>query len=257
MKYTKEQLKKDLHALGIDNGDVILMHSSFKSLGELEGGAKTFFEGFMEVLGEAGTLILPALSYESVTYENPEFDIDKTPGCVGYLSEYFRTNVPGVLRSMHATHSCCAKGKYAEELIKDHEMDSTPVGKNSPFAKLPQFNGKILMLGCGTRCNTSMHGVEETAEPPYCINRERPVVYSLKNGDRTIEVTSYRHNFVDDKGGHIIQRYDRIVDLLDKDKVSHGNVLSAECYLMDAKEVWKKGYEILKDKPLYFVDYSY
>jgi len=63
MKYTKEQLKKDLHALGIDNGDVILMHSSFKSLGELEGGAKTFFEGFMEVLGDAGTLILPALSY--------------------------------------------------------------------------------------------------------------------------------------------------------------------------------------------------
>jgi aminoglycoside N3'-acetyltransferase len=41
MKYSKEQIKRGLHDLGICPGDVILMHSSFKSLGELDGGAKT------------------------------------------------------------------------------------------------------------------------------------------------------------------------------------------------------------------------
>ena len=129
------------------------------------------------------------------------------------------------------------------------------LGENSPSAKLPEFNGKILMLGCGTRCNTSMHGVEETAEPPYCINRKKPVVYKLKKENKTIEIEFYRHNFVDSKGEHIIRRYDRVVELLDKDKIRHGYVLSAECYLMDAKDVWEKGHEMLVKEPLYFMDY--
>lgn len=37
--HTKEQLKKDLAALGIRRGDVVLMHASFKALGGIEDGA--------------------------------------------------------------------------------------------------------------------------------------------------------------------------------------------------------------------------
>ncbi len=255
MSHTKEQLKQDLYNLGIRPGDTILMHSSFKSLGGIEDGAKGFFDAFIELLGAEGTLILPALSFESVTRENPEFDLNTTPSCVGYLSEFFRTEVPGVIRSMHATHSCCAFGKLAFDITKDHEKDITPVGKNSPFSKLPEFCGKILMLGCGTSCNTSMHGVEETAEPPYCIDRENPIEYILRNGDFSLTLKSYRHDFHDTNGDHIGQRYDRIVDLLDDTEVCHGYVLSAECYLFDAKAVWETGHRKLLENPLYFVDY--
>lgn len=255
MIYTSEQLKNDLCSIGICPGDTILMHSSYKSLGGIEGGAKTFYDVFMEVLGAEGTLIVPSLSYRTVTRENPEFNIKTTPSCVGYLSEYFRTNVPGVIRSMHATHSCCAVGRLAREITQDHELDLTPVGTNSPFAKLPKYNGKIFMLGCGTGCNTSMHGVEETAEPPYCIDREHPINYILTDGDTSVSVKSYRHDFMAANGKHIRQRYDRMVDLLEEDEISHGYVLSAESYLMDACAVWKKGKQKLMEDPLYFVDY--
>ena len=255
MEHTKEQLKQDLYNLGIRPGDMVLMHSSFKSLGGIEDGAKGFFEVFLDLLGEDGTLIVPALSFDTVTYENPVFDIDKTPSCIGYLSEFFRTEVPGVVRSMHATHSCCAYGKLAKELVKDHEKDITPVGKNSPFSKLPLYNGKILILGCGPYSNTSMHGVEETAEPPYCIDRENPIEYILKDGDSSVRLKSYRHNFHDANGDHIGQRYDRIVGLLDENEFNIGYVLKAECYLFDAKAVWKKGHDKLLSDPLYFVDY--
>lgn len=255
MAYTKEQLKTDLMNLGICAGDVVLMHSSFKALGEIEGGAKTFFEGFSEVLGEEGTLILPALSWESVTRENPVFEADTTPSCVGYLTEYFRKEVPGVVRSMHATHSCCVWGKLAEELIKDHELDNTPVGNHSPFTKLPKVGGKLLMLGCGTRCITMMHGVEERTKPPYGMNRDETVTYTLKGNGKAFEIESYRHNFITEKGNVIVQRYDRVVDLLEKNEISKGKVLSAECVLMDAEAVWKKGYDKLMKEPLYFVDY--
>ena len=251
--YQKEDIIRDLRKLGITAGDMVLMHSSFKALGEIEGGAKTFFDAFMELLGEDGTLTIPTLSFSTVTAQTPLFDIENTPSCVGYLTEYFRTCYEGTIRSMHPTHSCCAKGKYAEDIIRDHEKDITPVGSNSPFAKLPQYGGKILMLGCSTRCNTSMHGVEETAEPIYCINRKEPVRYLLKKGDSVTEQIGYRHSFcVDDT--KYIQHYDRIFDLLAEDAYTVGNVLEATCYLMSAKAVWEKGHEKLKNDPLFFVD---
>lgn len=250
----KEKIKQDLSALGIQPGDVVLMHSSFKSLGQVEGGAQTFFEAFLELLGDEGTLVLPALSFNTVTKETPLFDRNETPGCVGYLSEYFRTNVPGVVRSMHATHSCCAIGKYAQELIKDHEKDETPVGENSPFRKLPNYNGKILMLGCGKFCNTSMHGVEELTKPPYLLDFDNPITYTLKDKDNTITIKSLRHYFLNEQGAHIGQRYDRVADLLSETEITHGFVLESECFLMDAKAVWEKGNEKLKENPYYFVD---
>ena len=77
--YNKDDIIEDLKNLGIKKGDIVLMHSSYKSLGVIEGGAKTFFEAFLDVIGEEGTLILPALSYETVTRENPCFDKEKTP----------------------------------------------------------------------------------------------------------------------------------------------------------------------------------
>ncbi|MBR3941940.1 MAG: AAC(3) family N-acetyltransferase [Clostridia bacterium] len=250
----KEKIQQDLLALGIQPGDVVLMHSSYKSLGQIEGGAKTFFEAFLELLGDEGTLVLPTLSFKWVTKEAPLFDKNETPSCVGYLSEFFRTNVPGVMRSMHATHSCAAVGKYAEFLTKDHEKDATPVGENSPFRKLPQVGGKILMLGCGKRCNTSMHGVEELTIPPYLFDKENPITYTLKDGDKSITIDSMRHYFLDKNGNHLGQRYDRVADLLSETEISHGFVLEAECYLMDAKAVWQKGNEKLKENPVYFVE---
>lgn len=248
------RIQKDLSELGIKNGDVVLMHSSFKSLGKFEGGAGLFFNAFLDLLGNEGTLIVPSLSFDYVTRENPLFDINETPSCVGYLSEYFRTKIPGVKRSMHATHSCCATGKLAKEITSGHEFDNTPVGKNSPFTKLPSYGGKILMLGCSTRHNTSLHGVEETAEPPYCIDRKNPVEYILKDGEKTVRQRAFRHNFVDENENHVAQRYDRIVELLENGEVARGKVLDADCYLMDSYAVWKRGNEKLMENPFYFVE---
>ena len=254
--HTLSQLQNDLSALGIRPGDSVLMHSSWKSLGGVEGGAKGFFEAFIDLLGPEGTLILPALSYETVSEEHPVFDQKSTPACIGFLPEYFRTQVPGVMRSLHPTHSCCAVGKHAAFVTEGHEKDETPVGANSPFAKLPQLNGWILMLGCSPDRNTSMHGVEETAEPPYVLDRSKKVRYILRTADgHEIERLSFAHDFESENGAHYEQRYSRIIDLLDPEDVRTGKVLDADCVLMRARAVWQKGHEMLKQAPFYFVDH--
>jgi len=255
--HTQAQLRSDLSRLGIRPGDVVLMHSSWKSLGGLEGGAKGLFEAFLDLLGPEGTLILPALSYDSVSAEQPLFDIMNTPVCpdVGFLPEYFRTQVSGVVRSLHPTHSCCMAGQEASFLAEDHELDDTPVGPHSPFAKLPKLNGWILMLGCSPDRNTSMHGVEETAEPPYVLDRTAKVRYVLRSADgREIERLSWQHNFDAGNGEHYQQRYSRILPLLSGDEVHYAKVLDADCVLMRAAAVWKKGREALERDPFYFVD---
>ena len=114
--HSKKQLKEVLICLGIKPGDKVLIHSSYKSLGGIEEGAAGFFEVVMDLLGTEGTLILPTLTFRPV-YETKFFDVRETPSCVGYLTEYFRTQVEGVVRSLHPTHSCAVWGKdYDGEL---------------------------------------------------------------------------------------------------------------------------------------------
>lgn len=248
-----EQFKKDLSDLGIKKGDSVMMHCSYKALGA-DISPEDFFAAFMEILGEDGTLILPAFSYNTVNYENSVFDIDTTPSCVGFLPEFFRTNVKGVKRSLHASHSCCVLGKNADYLIKDHEKDLTPVGENSPITKLPQINGKILILGSHPDHNTALHGVEEKGGAPYVLNYEKPIEYILRDGNREIKQTALRHYF--NRGTYrYSQEYARIIDLLEKDReYTYGKVINADCYLFDAKALWEKGVAKIKQDPYYFTE---
>lgn len=251
--HSVEKFVSDLQALGLQAGDTVMMHSSFKSLGGIEGGAAGVFEGLEKLLGENGTLILPAFSYSTVNYDNPFFDKDTTPSCVGYLPEYFRTQVPGVLRSMHATHSCSVKGRLAEKLVEGHELDLTPVGAHSPMAKLPKVGGKILILGSHPDHNTALHGVEELAGAPYVLDHDKPILYILSGGDRQIRQSALRHYFKRDYCTYL-QCYSRILSLLSEEECSQGKVLDAQCYLLSAKAVWEKGCAKVKEDPYYFVE---
>ena len=234
-------------------GDTVLIHSSYKSLGNIEGGAATFFDAVTSYLGEDGTLILPAFSYDTVTRTNPYFNLKETPSCIGYLPEFFRTNVAGVCRSLHATHSLCAKGKLARELTEDHETDITPVGENSPLRKMLAYGAKMLFIGCSTNHTTLMHGCEEIADPPYWLNREKTVLYSLDDGNgNNINVESYRHGFIVD-GKHVSQCYSKIEELLCQSEIKKGKLLDADTTLMDANAVWSKGIAKMQKDPWYFV----
>jgi aminoglycoside 3-N-acetyltransferase len=250
-KNSIRNLQKDMEELGIQSGDTILMHSSFRSLGGIEDGADGLFRGFFDLLGSRGTLVVPTLTYDSV-YENKTFDVLKTPGCVGWLSEYFRTQLCNVSRSLHPTHSCAAKGYDAAFLTADNERDITPCGSNSAFRKLPLVGGKILMLGCTLAPCTFMHGVEETVASPYVFEDTPPVNYRIidQNGlERFMSV--YRHGF---NFYHYEQCYTRINQVLTFPELKKGKILDAEAYLIDAAALWKKCRLKMLEEPYFFVE---
>ena len=223
-----------------------MVHSSLRALGVVPGGAESVIAGLLDVMGDNGTLLMPALSYEHVTPKNPHFDVNKTPSNVGKLPEVFRL-LPGTHRSVHPTHSVCAVGSLASHLLEHHIKDTTPCGSNSPFHLLPEYNGQILMLGCGLEPNTSMHAIEELMEPPYLY--DPPFDYHITLADGTNITKTYKpHNF---RGWE--QRYERVEQVMAEPGLRHGHVLTAECYLLEAKSLWDSALNVMRPNPLFFV----
>ena len=248
------KLKKDLQNLGIKLTDTIVVHSSYKALircnkgstEKFDGGPQSVIEALKETV-KSGTLMLPTLSYETVTPENRVFDVLNTPSCVGILPEIMR-KTEGVFRSAHPTHSIAVWGKDAQEIADTHIKDFTPVGPNSPLHELKRRKGKILMLGCDLEPNTSMHGIEEMVIPDYLYGRNYDYELILADG-RRIKTDILSHGF-----DGVMQRYDRILDVLDKTDYTYGKVLNADCYVLDAQAVWEKALNKLKENVLYFID---
>jgi aminoglycoside 3-N-acetyltransferase len=236
-----------LLALGVRSGGVVMVHSSLRALGPVEGGAETVVLALLDALGPEGTLMMPALSYSTVGADNPNFHALDTPSCVGALAEYFRTR-PGTLRSIHPTHSVAAIGARARELLARHEDDTTPCGPRSPFHLLHDIGGQLLFLGCGTKPNTMMHAVEELVEPPYLFGRT--ITYDCIRPDGTSHPMAVRsHNFAG-----VAQRYDRLESLLPFPHLRVGPVLGATCHLLEAAPAWDAALAALQQDPLAFIE---
>lgn len=241
----RTQIRDDLIKLGVRPGGVLMVHSSFKSLGPVPGGIQTLIDGLKDALRPEGTLLMPGLSWEAVDAEHPFFDVRQTPTCVGAIPEYFR-KMKGTIRSVHPTHSVCGQGNLVEELFRDHKLDTTPCGEQSPFSKLKYYNGQVLMLGCGLLCNTTIHAVEEAAGAPYLFQPE-PVEYTITGYDGiAIKSVHKRH-------GHAPQNFDRVRPGLIGSGLAEGYVLKAFCHLYDARALWDHALAMMKEDISCFV----
>lgn len=100
-----------------------------KSIGQVDGGADTVLDVFSQYMKD-GLLVLPTHTWAYINKNNPRFYVDKSPSCVGILTELFRKR-PGVVRSLHPTHSVAALGKDAKEFVAGDEKCDTPCGRNS------------------------------------------------------------------------------------------------------------------------------
>jgi aminoglycoside 3-N-acetyltransferase len=242
-----DDIVRDLLALGVRPGGTLLVHSSLKALGTNAGGPAAVIDGLRRALGPDGTLLMPALSYATVTAAQPLFDVYRTRSCVGVIPETFR-RTPGVRRSLHPTHSVCASGPLTGDLLGAHASDRTPCGQGSPFRRLQQLGGQILMLGCGLAPNTSMHAIEELVAPPYLFGE--PLVYTMVLEDGTRTDRRYTpHGFAGWE-----QRYDRIEGMLGSPGLRVGTVLGARCHLLEAASFWERALEALRGNPLAFVE---
>lgn len=165
--YTKRDLIQNLRGLGVRPDDTLLVHSSMRAVGEVEGGADTVLDAFSEYLAD-GLLVLPTHTWSRINASHPLYDPETEPACVGLLPNLFRQR-PGVIRSLHPTHSLAALGRDAAAFTEGEEQRETACPRNGCYGRLYDRGAKILFLGCQLTCNTFLHGVEEWCGVPERI----------------------------------------------------------------------------------------
>lgn len=165
MPYTRAQLAQAFSRAGFAPGDNVIVHSSFKSIGPVEGGPASVVGAILDVIGKEGHLMVPTFTYAFPMWNVEPFDIRNSRSRTGIIPETVRL-WPEAKRSFHPTHSVAVIGPGAEDLIRNH-LHATPIGLDSPFGRMCQRKAKILMLGTHQDTNSSLHYCEVLAKLPY------------------------------------------------------------------------------------------
>ena len=159
--FTKEYLKQQLKDMGIKSDDTVLIHTSYKSIGEVEGGIDGLIDTFKEYLNE-GLFIVPTHTWDVVTRENPVYDVKTTIPNIGAVPMVAAFREDGI-RSLHPTHSVWATGKNAKTFTEGDEHAETPAPVGGCWYRLFDLGAKILLIGVGHNRNTFIHAVDEMA----------------------------------------------------------------------------------------------
>jgi aminoglycoside 3-N-acetyltransferase len=176
----RSDLTAGVRRLGLARGDVVLVHASLSSLGWVVGGAETVVVALLEAVGPRGTLAAVA-SWDDIPFrlrewprawreayleEMPGFHADRSQanGEYGRLPERLRT-WPGARSSGHPDQRVVAAGHLAGWLTAEHPLDDS-FGPGSPFARLVEARGRVLMLGAPLRSLTLLHHAEAIAAVP-------------------------------------------------------------------------------------------
>ena len=154
------ELVEDLRALGVAPGDGIVVHSSLRAVGPVNGGADAVASALVEAVGPDGLVVAPTFTYDSA-----HFDPAATPGRTGALAEAFRRR-PDSVRSLHPFYSVVAVGPAARALCADHELRPA-TGIDTPLDRLAAVGGSVLLLGVDHTADTTAHVGEFHTPVPY------------------------------------------------------------------------------------------
>lgn len=164
---TQAQIIEQLKTIGVNEGDVIMLHSSLSKIGYVEGGAHTIINSFITILKKSGTLVMPTFPAMGFNYDHlktdPVFNVNTTPSKMGIITEEFR-KMQNIKRSLHPTDSVCAFGLKADEITNTHFNQQTPYNQNSPFYKLVELKSKIVLLGVDLNSLTNFHTLEDAVD---------------------------------------------------------------------------------------------
>lgn len=180
---TYRVLKTELRALGVDSGMTVIVHTSMSKLGWVAGGVRSVVDALVDVVGQAGTLVMPTHTsdlsepelwenppvprswWQIIRSETPAFDPALTPSRgMGSVVECFR-HYPGVKRSGHPQVSFAALGPCAAAVTANHSLEHS-LGEGSPLARLYELDAYVLLLGVGHSNNTALHLAEYRADYP-------------------------------------------------------------------------------------------
>lgn len=194
--YSQCQIIEQLRAMGVPQDSAVLVHSSLRAVGEVEGRG----EGLLEALiahctARGGLLCIPTHTWANPTRPDTfKLDMQSTQTCIGTLPNLAAAHPRGV-RTSNPTHSMAVFGDAdrVAAFIEGEERLQTPTNPHGCYGKLCELGGSILLVGVGHERNTYLHSVEEMLDVPNRLGPQRQVRVRLPDG-RVEERTTRGHH---------------------------------------------------------------
>ena len=231
-------LVEQLRALGVEEGGVLLVHSSYRAVRPVEGGPAGVVAALIAAVGDAGTLVMPAWTDD----DDSPFDVATTPVAsnLGVTAATFAA-WPGVRRSTHP-FAFAARGPAAEAITAD-PLPVPPHRLESPVGRVWEMDGQVLLLGVGHDSDTTIHLAEAFARVPYGVPKHITV---MRDG-RRVRI-DYAEN------DHCCQRFTLADEWLRPGGLQReGPVGQAHARLVRSRDVVTAVREQLERNPLLFL----
>ncbi len=248
--HTKDSLIKDIKRAGIKKNGTLLIHSSMKAVGVVEGGADTVLDAFIDYMRE-GLLLFPTHSWSDNNLRDGIYDPRTEPACVGILPNLFMKR-SGAVRSMHPTHSVTAMGNRAQAYVQRDNEVYTPCPRNGCFGGLYDEEAQLLFLGATLKTNTYIHSIEEMLNIPNRINPQSRKIRLLYEGGAVREIDYYGHYST---LGDVSKNYDKLlIPMMQMGIAKQVKIGDAVSYVVQVKPMadWVMG--LLKENPSIFDD---
>lgn len=176
-----ELLTREWQSAGIEEGDIVLIHSSLRRLllrtmraTRHRSSPAEVLESLQNAVGSSGTLLFPLFNFDFT--KGVRFDIRNTPSQMGTLTETARAH-PDAVRTGHPIYSFAALGAD-NALFRDIDNFSG-YGADSPFAVLHRKKAKIAILDLPDQNSmTFYHYVEESLSVDYRFHKTFTAPYS-------------------------------------------------------------------------------
>lgn len=245
--YTKEYLMRQLGDMGVNPKGTLLVHSSMKSIGPVEGRADTVLDAFSEYMKD-GLLLFPAQTWDQVSAAKGRdtYYPASDPTCNGILPQLFWQR-PGVVRSLHPTHAMAGLGKGAAEYLAGEEHTHSPCARNGCWGRLYDVKAQILLLGVALNRNTFIHSVEEEMDIPNRLRETEEILYTVTAEGKRYTIPQHRHFWP------VAEHYVKMEKtLLERGAMERTRFGDADCLLCDAVRVSDVIRGFLRNNPSLF-----
>ena len=198
--YNKEEITRQLEQLHTPKGAIVLMHSSLRSIGAVEGGA----EGLLDILidyftRDGGLFCVPTHTWHNLG-KDITLDMDSDESCLSAFAGVAIRNGRGI-RSENPCHSMVVFGdrEKAEAFVEGELFVSTPTAPESCYGKLIEQGGFVLLVGVGQTKNTCLHTVDEMLNIPNRMG-DALVPMAVKKSGQTIkrELRLFQTDYTED-----------------------------------------------------------
>jgi aminoglycoside 3-N-acetyltransferase len=246
---TFEKLVDDFQKLGVEQGDTLLVHSSYKSLGAVDGGPQIVVNALEAALGPEGTLIMPTFNFDF--NKGVAWDVRTTPSKMGILTELVRKD-PRARRVFHPFYSFAILGKHAEMLGSLRYKSAYE--RDSLFGKLRDLDGKIMLIGLSYNDSmTFFHHIEQMEGVNYRFLKQFTGEVTDESGNTYTDTFEMLVRDID-KG--VKTMVDPMGELMEKaDVIKVRKIGEANVKLMQANEVYEFTAREMKRDPylLYYI----